>query len=237
MPGDVTGIVLQARMGSERLPGKSLRPLAGRVLVGHAMERLRRATRAKIIILATTDRPEDDALAAFGVAAGVPVYRGDALDVLARYRACAAAFALDHVVRATGDNPFVDAAEVDRLIELHCDAGADFAESFSSGLPIGIGVEVMTRDAIERSHHEGRAPHHREHVDEYIIENPALFRRATLAAPFSKRAPDVSFTIDTEDEFQAAERLFGGPFRGINPLDVTTEMLVSGNYSLRGGPM
>ncbi len=235
MPPGLIGVVLQARMGSTRLQGKSLRLLAGRPLVGHAIERLRRAVRPDLVILATTDRAEDDALAAFGAEVGIPVFRGDALDVLARYHDCAAAFGLSHVVRATGDNPFVDPVEVDRLVTLHLERAADLSESFSGGLPIGIGVEVMTRDALDRSYREGTAPHHREHVDEYVLENPALFRRATLLAPTSKHAPQLSFTIDTDEEFTAAARLFREPFRGIDPLAVTTEMLVSGSHSLRRG--
>ena len=236
MSGALTGIVLQARMGSSRLPAKSLRPLADRPLVGHAIARLARCTRAKLLILATTDRAEDDVLAAFGASLGIAVFRGDELDVLGRYQRCAAAYALDHIVRATGDNPFVDADEVDRMVDLHQTTGADFSGSFDGGLPIGIGLEVLTRGALERSHREARAPDQREHVDEYILQNLQLFRRATLSAPAAKHAPELSFTIDTEAEFQAAQQLFDGPFHGMQPIDVTTEMLVAGRHSLRRGP-
>lgn len=204
------GIVLQARASSSRLPGKVLRPILGRPMLAWIVDRLRLCREAATLVLATSDRDDDDAVAKLGAELDLPVFRGDLDDVLDRYVACARHFALDAVVRATGDNPFVDWEEADRLIRLFRAGGWDYASafpSFGSGLPIGIGVEIMSVAALDRSWHEGTQPHHREHVNEYIQENPTLFAQTVLTAPPDKTAPDLSFTVDTAEQFAAAEAL------------------------------
>lgn len=204
------GIVLQARMSSSRLPGKVLKPLCGRPMLARIIERLQSCRRPSIVVLATSDRVEDDPVAALGAALGVAVFRGPLNDVLERYRACAQAHDLDAVVRATGDNPFVDCEEVDRLVDYFLAEKLEYANaftSFGSGLPVGIGTEIMSRAALECSAREGLAPHHREHVNEYIQENPVLFPQAVLPAPDHKYAPDLSFTVDTPEQFAEAEAL------------------------------
>ena len=101
------GIILQARLGSSRLPRKALAAIAGQTILEHCLRRLMFAGVAPVV-LATTDRPEDQALAAVAQHLGASVFRGDADDVLGRFVAAAEAFDFDHVVRATGDNPGVD---------------------------------------------------------------------------------------------------------------------------------
>lgn len=205
------GIVLQARMGSTRLPGKVLKPMLGKPMVQWVIERLQTCRRANVLVAATTTLAQDQPLAELAQALGVPVFRGSENDVLDRYYQCNQTFQFDHIVRATGDNPFVDPEECDRLIALHLAEASDYScafPEFGSGLPRGVGVEVFTRAALERSWREGHQANHREHVDEYIQENPALFRIAVLKSPAHKRAPDVSLTVDTEADFQRAQRLY-----------------------------
>lgn len=208
---NTTGIVLQARMGSTRLPGKVLMPLADKPMLERILDRLRTCRLAGRVILATGDDAANDPVAKLGASLSVAVFRGSEADVLDRYWACAATFGLNWIVRATGDNPFVDAEECDRLIAFARERSLDYASafpSFGSGLPIGTGVEIMSRAALERSWREGRAPHHREHVNEYIQEHPGLFRQETLLAPAEKTAPDLSFTVDTPDDFDRVEALW-----------------------------
>lgn len=209
--GQNVGIVLQARMGSTRLPGKVLKPLAGKPMLERILGRLRACRRADKVILATGDGPDNDAVARLGESLGVAVFRGSESDVLDRYHACAAAFGLDWIVRATGDNPFVDAEEGDRVIAFARERGLDYASafpSFGSGLPIGVGVEIIGRAALDRSWREGCESHHREHVNEYIQEHPELFAQDTLTAPADKTAPDISLTVDTPEDFARAESLW-----------------------------
>jgi len=204
------GVILQARMGSSRLPGKVLLPLAGRPMIDRVVDQLQRMTAVKMIVLATSTAPADDSLFEHVKRSKINVFRGSELDVLDRYYECAQAFDLDPIVRATGDNPFVDPEEGDRLVRFFHDGGLDYAAnspSLGGGLPLGIGLEIIGRDSLVRSWTEGRAHHHREHVNEYILENTARFRTGVPQTPPEKTAPNLCFTVDTPADFAMADRL------------------------------
>jgi len=200
------GIIIQARMGSTRLPGKVLRVMGDKPLLGHIVHRLHTLKTPAKIIVATSNLPADDAIAHWCVANSVACFRGNEQDVLDRYFTCATEHKLAHIVRLTGDNPFTDTEELDRLIELHMSSDHDYSHSFGQ-LPIGVGAEIFTLDALRRSHTEGFAPHHREHVNDYILEHSPLFRVGTLEVPAEKRAPTIRLTVDTEEDFTRASRL------------------------------
>jgi spore coat polysaccharide biosynthesis protein SpsF len=136
----------------------------------------------------------------------VPCFRGNEHDVLDRYVSCAARYAFDHVIRLTADNPFTDMEELDRLIDLHLRDGNDYTHSFGV-LPVGVGAEIFTRQALERSRVEGQAPNHREHVNEYVQEHPELFKIGSLTVSPEKNRPDLSLTVDTERDYAHACRL------------------------------
>jgi spore coat polysaccharide biosynthesis protein SpsF len=199
-------------MGSTRLPGKVMMPICGRPMLGHILDRLKLAANADIIIVATTTLPCDDAIKNFAEAEGVACFRGDEADVLDRYCRASEAFELDHVIRATADNPFVDPEEIERLIDLHLEKCADYSHAFGE-LPLGVGAECFTRDALERSRKEGLLPHHREHVDEYCIENPELFQIERLPVPPAKIAPELRLTVDTPDDFKRASLIYDALYR------------------------
>lgn len=203
MNGAKVGIIIQARMGSTRLPGKVLKPIGNRVLLGHIVERLRRLHSPALPVFATSTEERDDAVERFCQEAGVACFRGSESDVLDRYYRCAAEHGFTHVVRLTGDNPFPDMEELDRLIALHLKENADFSHSFRV-LPIGVGAEIFTFDALRASWREGMAPHHREHVDEYLLENPDRFETLELEAVPSKHRPEVRLTVDTEADRRKA---------------------------------
>lgn len=197
------GVVIQARMGSTRLPGKVLRPIGRLPLLGHVVGRLATLEAPTKVVVATSIEVADDAIAVWCVGQGVACFRGSEDDVLGRYYECARVHCLDPVVRLTADNPFTDITELDRLIRQHKAQGNDFTHSFS-GLPIGVGAEIFSFAALQRSFCEGAAAHHREHVDEFMIENPALFRTGELQVPKEKRQPDVRLTVDTEEDYRRA---------------------------------
>jgi spore coat polysaccharide biosynthesis protein SpsF len=200
------GIIIQARMGSTRLPGKVLRPIAGRPLLDHILERLQSLRQPVSVVIATSTLETDDAVETFCKERGVACYRGSEQDVLVRYLDCATHYGFDAVVRLTGDNPFTDMEELDRLIVLHLCEKNDYTHSFDA-LPIGVGAEIFSYAALERSDRDGHAPNHREHVNEYIEENPALFRIGRLRIPDSKTSPRLRLTVDTPDDHARACRL------------------------------
>jgi len=200
------GIIIQARMGSARLPGKVLRPVGHLPLLGHVLGRLQMLATPISAVVATSTSPQDDILAHWCQRQHIPHFRGSEADVLDRYVQCAEQCGFLHVVRLTGDNPFTDIEELDRLVALHLAEGDDYTHSFGQ-LPLGVGAEIFTLDALKKSHAESHAPNHREHVNEYIQENPALFRIGVLKVPPKKRAPALRLTVDTEMDLERAAYL------------------------------
>jgi spore coat polysaccharide biosynthesis protein SpsF len=202
------GVIIQARMGSTRLPGKVLKPIAGKALLDHVLGRLSLLAYPVKVVVATSVLPQDDALARHCQSRGVAVYRGSETDVLGRYYQCACEKGFAHVVRLTADNPFTDMEELQRLIEQHLTQHNDYTHSFGS-MPLGVGAEIFTFAALEKSVLEAHAPNHREHVNEYIQEHPEVFRVGVLELPAAKRRPDLRLTVDTEDDYQRACAIAG----------------------------
>ena len=202
------GIIIQARMGSARLPGKVLKPIAGKALLDHVLCRLSLLAYPVKVVVATSVLPQDDAIAQHCLSRGVAVFRGSETDVLDRYYLCARENGFEHVVRLTADNPFTDVEELQRLIEQHVAQHNDYTHSFGS-MPLGVGAEIFTFAALERSVREGHAPNHREHVNEYIQENPGSFRIGVLEVAAAKQRPDLRLTVDTEDDYQRACAIAG----------------------------
>lgn len=206
-------------MGSTRLPGKVLRPIAGRSLLDHVVGRLSSLRNEVLVVVATTIEKADDAIVQRCGELGVTCFRGSEHDVLGRYVACARAHGLDHVVRLTADNPFTDIEELDRLIDRHLDDNNDYTHSFGV-LPLGVGAEIFTRTALEQSNRDGQEPNHREHVNEYVQENPQIFRIGRLDVPPNKNHPEISLTVDTEEDYLRACRIAGrSPGRWISTLE------------------
>lgn len=199
------GIIIQARMGSTRLPGKVLKPIAGKVLLDHVLGRLDDLQRQAEIVVATSLLPQDDPIAAH-CCGRVACFRGGEQDVLDRYFRCAESHVFDHIVRLTADNPFTDIVELERLIDLHLTGEYDYTHSFGM-MPLGVGAEVFTMDALAVSHREGHAPNHREHVNEFIQENPQRFKIGVLDVPAGKRAPELRLTVDIPEDYERACRL------------------------------
>ncbi|MCI9429498.1 MAG: NTP transferase domain-containing protein [Lachnospiraceae bacterium] len=199
----MTGIIIQARCGSTRLPGKILKVIHDRTLLDHIIDRLKALQEEAVIVIATSTLPGDDRVEQFCREKGVLCFRGSESNVLSRYYECAREQGFDHIVRLTADNPFVDVEEVDRLIAFHKESGNDFSESFSQ-LPIGVGAEIFCFSALEEDMKRASMPHHFEHVDEYILENMDKFKTGTLRVEESKNRPDVRLTVDTQEDYEKA---------------------------------
>lgn len=199
------GIILQARVGSSRLPGKALATIGGATILEHCLRRLMCSGIAPVV-LATTNRQEDDALDAIARAAGAGVFRGDEKDVLGRYVSAADAFDVDTVVRATGDNPCVDIEAPGRLVELLRSHDADYV--CEDGLPYGAAVEAVTRAALIRAAHEAHHAEDREHVTLYVRRNPQAFRVIVSPAPAPLRCPDLRVTVDTAADLAHVRELY-----------------------------
>lgn len=213
------GVVLQARMGSARLPGKVLMPLGTTTVLGWIIQRL--VNLPWPVVIATSDQVQDDGIALQCEQMGMECFRGSEADVLDRYYRCAVAYGFAHVVRLTGDNPCPDAEVLQQLVALHLSESADYAHSFGE-LPLGVGSEIIRFEALEASWREGQSVHYREHVNEFILEQPSRFRIVKLAVAASKHAPHLRFTIDTQEDYR---RIAGCLSDGVD-VHIGTEALI-----------
>jgi spore coat polysaccharide biosynthesis protein SpsF len=192
--------ILQARMSSTRLPGKVMRPILGEPMIGRQIERLRRTRRLDGLVVATSTEAGDDVIDAYVREIGVDCYRGALDDVLGRFMgALASAGNPKTFVRLTADCPLADWRLIDRCIEAHAAAGADYTHTTSGWtFPKGLDVEVCETAALARADAEGRGAYDREHVTPFIYGHPALFRieRLTRDPPLRYR-----WTVDTPEDF------------------------------------
>ena len=180
-----TVAIIQARMGSSRLPGKVLLDLAGRSVLDRVIARLRRARLIDALMVATTADSSDDPLALHCMEEGIACSRGSVFDVLDRYRQAAAASGAEVIVRVTADCPMIDPEEVDRVIATFQESGCDFAANrlpppFERSTPIGMDTEVCSRAALERAWQEAHEPYEREHVMPYLYAVPGRFKEQVL---------------------------------------------------------
>jgi spore coat polysaccharide biosynthesis protein SpsF len=196
-------VILQARVASRRLPGKAVAMLGGRTILARCVSRLQES--AVPVVLATTERPEDDQLEEEAERLGVRTFRGPCEDVLARFVQAARALQVDYVVRATADNPFVDIAAPARVLALIAATGADYATE--TGLPVGAAVEAVTVDALVRADRVATDPSDREHVTTLIRRDHSCFHPVERRAPAALRRPDLSFTVDTAEHLDYMRRL------------------------------
>jgi spore coat polysaccharide biosynthesis protein SpsF len=206
----MTAVVMQARMGSTRLPGKSLLPLGGSTLVEQAMARLALVP-ADVRVLAT-DEASAAALEPAARRGGFELLVGPAEDVLARYCLAIRRFGIDLVVRATGDNPLVSQELASLLLERRAAHPSDYAGFL--GMPLGMGVELVGAEALLRAEAEARGPEEREHVCPYLYGSPELFRVDRPDAPSEYRMSGASVTVDTVADYEAVLRIYGVLYDG-----------------------
>jgi spore coat polysaccharide biosynthesis protein SpsF len=185
--------IVQARMGSARLPGKVLMDIAGAPMLDRVLDRTSRATLLDEVVVATTSEPADDELSDYCRTRSWPCFRGSQFDVLDRYLQTARAARADIIVRVTADCPLIDGRLVDEVIRtlfsgqpspaLDATAGINATYDFAANrlpppwkrtYPIGLDVEVCTSAALERAWREAREPQQREHVMPYLYEGVEL---------------------------------------------------------------
>jgi spore coat polysaccharide biosynthesis protein SpsF len=206
----MTAVVLQARMGSTRLPGKALLALGGSTIVEQVMARLALVP-ADARVLATDDSSAS-ALAPAALRRGFELLVGPSEDVLARYCLAIRRFGIDLVVRATGDNPLVSHELAALLLERRAAVAADY--SGFAGMPLGMGVELVDGEALLRAGGLAREPREREHVCPYLYDHPELFRVDRPDAPPEYLMDGARVTVDTEADYQEVLQIYGALYDG-----------------------
>jgi len=214
--------ILQARMSSSRLPGKVLRPLLGQPMLARQVERLRRAGSLAPLVVATSTRSDDDAIAAWCASAEVTCYRGDLDDVLGRFLgALEAAGWPEHFVRLTADCPLADPELIDRVVAAHLDSGADYTHAQDGRtFPKGLDVEVC-RTEVLRAIDPLATGQDREHVTRYIYTHPDQFRIHAI-----RRDPPLRYrwTVDTPEDFAFVSAVYADLYPA-NPAFTTEDIL------------
>ncbi len=199
-----TGVVIFSRLDSQRLPGKALKPFAGRALIGHVIDRALRAKTADAVIVATSDRPVDDPIADFVAAQGAALFRGDAEDVLGRAAACAKAFGLKEMIRICGDSPFIDPLLLDQAVQIHREETPDLTTNLSPRtFPAGMSLEVIDAGALERVEALTGEKDDREHVTTYFYRHPDDFSIRNIDTE-DGGYEEFPLTVDTAEDLVQA---------------------------------
>ena len=223
-----TVAIVQARMGSTRLPGKVMMKIGGRPLLVYLVERISRCRTLDSIIVATTTNPRDNVIIEECERRGIPNFRGRESDVLGRYVSAARACKADIIVRVTADNPFTDPDSIDRVVDTLNQDRADYA--IETHLPVGVTGEAVTWEGLSFIDSMAHTAPWREHVTLYAKENPKALACAFLDAPSECSRPDLSFTVDTLDEYlytrELADRFTTVDFELKNLIEVADEALV-----------
>jgi spore coat polysaccharide biosynthesis protein SpsF len=168
--------IIQARMGSTRLPGKVLMDMGGETVLARVVRRLRRATLIEEIMVATTTSAADHSIVRECQRLSVRVFRGDEDDVLDRYYHAAQHISAEGIVRITSDCPLIDPEITDNTIRSFLEYQPDYASNaLQRTYPRGLDTEVMTWEPLAHAWHEARLHYQRAHVTPYIYENPDVF--------------------------------------------------------------
>lgn len=200
-----TVIIIQARMGSTRLPGKIMKPLGGSVVLDFVVSRCKLVENVDEVIVATSILSQDNAVEQWCLQNNVSCFRGSEDNVLSRYYECALQYKpVDYVIRVTADCPFVDYELANEVITEMKEHPADIV-LFNGSLPRGLAVEMISFSALEYIFENGHELRHREHVTYYAYENPQQFKATTLTVPEVKKYPELRITLDTEEDYQLCQ--------------------------------
>ncbi len=204
--------IVQARMGSTRLPGKVLADLGGAPLLDRVVARALACAAIDQVVVATGEHAEDDPIAVRARAIGAAIFRGSAHDVLDRYRGAAIAARADVIVRLTADCPLLDPAVIGAVVAALGDDVDYASNTLVRSYPRGLDVEAFHADALYRIARLARSPAAREHVTAFVLERPDLFVTRQVVA--ARDDSDLRITVDTADDLAAVrmiwDRLGGG---------------------------
>lgn len=218
-------IIIQARMGSTRLPGKVLEDIAGRPMLAHIIERAQKAP-ARSVVVATTRLPQDTPIVDLAGECGARVFRGSECNLLDRYYKAALEIGADTIVRYTADNPFVDPEITALLVEtLQARKSLDYICNFNPPTwPIGLNQEVMRMPALTKAWEQAKTNYELEHVNPFFLDNPDIFSTFNLAN--NKNLSSLRLTVDYPEDMEMARAVYDTLYQGeIIPLQKVLDYL------------
>lgn len=205
--------VVQARMGSTRLPGKTMKDILGKPMLWHMVNRLAKSKLIGKMVIATTNKERDKAILEFAEKFNLESYAGSENDVLGRYYQAAKKFGAEAIVRVSADCPLIDPKIVDKIIGYYL-ANRDQLDYVHNGLSYPDGVvesEVFSFAALEKAWKEARLTSEREHVTSYIWKHPEIFRIATVEN--NEDLSSLRLVVDDKNDFQLVSEVFKGLYR------------------------
>jgi spore coat polysaccharide biosynthesis protein SpsF len=213
-------LIIQARMSSTRLPGKSMMPLADKPLVYRMVERLKKCKKVDEIVIATSDQPEDQVLVELAKDLEVSYFQGSLLDVRDRYLKAAEKSTADFIIRIPADNPMPDANEIDKLIEFHLENNpqgfsSNLAQVNNSGYLDGIGAEIFSTKLLQESVTRSNSDMVKEHVHrnffDYSTQTPVDASWCPVAspkAPQELQRPDIVLDVNTMEDYLKIKKIY-----------------------------
>ena len=199
--------IIQARVGSTRYPNKVFAELAGKPLIFHVVDRLKKSQRIQNIVIATTINPLDDSIELWAYQNKIDCFRGDENNVLSRYYYAAKEFNADIIVRITADDPFKDYVIIDHVIDVLINENLSFAYNNNPPtFPEGLDTEVFTFDALEEAFAKSIDVFEKEHVTQYFYRNKSAFPQINV--PHSINISNLRWTIDTEKDMEMAQLVY-----------------------------
>jgi spore coat polysaccharide biosynthesis protein SpsF len=203
--------IIQARIGSTRLPGKILKEVSGKPILWHVVDRLSHSQSINKIVVATTDLPEDDRTEEFCIENNISFSRGSSDDVLSRYYEAAKKFNADIVIRITSDCPVIDPSVIDMMLQEYLYSNKSTIIDYLSNtlvrtFPRGLDAEIFSFEALEKTILEAQQQYEREHVTPYIYQHPEIFSLKNYASGI-----DFSFhrwTVDTAEDYQLINKIY-----------------------------
>ncbi|MEJ5361186.1 MAG: glycosyltransferase family protein [Spirochaetota bacterium] len=234
--------IIQARMQSTRLKGKSVLPLAGKPLLYHVIQRAKAIQQVTQVVVAIPNDDDNNLLSDIAQHCNVNVFRGPLHNVLERYFLAYKQYGGNYIVRITADNPFTDSHFASVAIEEALRTKADLCAI--KNLPLGTGVEVIASTALEEAYTNSTKPYHFEHVTPYIKENPDTFNIHYFDVAYANPFPSLRLTVDTQEDYMLASSIYDALYKGsvFSLIDVIAFLeknphLVKINASIQQKPM
>lgn len=208
--------IIQARMGSERLPGKVLMEIEGKPILEHIIDRLQTSKMVNSIIVATTSKKKDKPIVRLAEKCCVDYFIGSEEDVLERYVKAAEKSGANTIIRVTSDNPLIDITSLDYMIKVHIDEQLDYTFNvndsgrhvYSDGIVIGLGTEVVSAVALKKACVLAKEGYQREHVTIFIEEHPELFKIRHIGAPRALQNSKLRLTVDTVEDLELMRKIY-----------------------------
>lgn len=201
-------VIIQARMGSTRLPGKVLKLIYGQPVLWHVINRVKKSKYISKIVVATTDGKEDNEIYEYCIKNGFDVFRGSSEDVLDRYYQCSKKFKCKSIVRITADCPLHDANVIDKVIETYLRGDYDYvSNTFKYTYPDGLDTEVFSFNVLEETWKNAKLASEREHVTPYMKSN-GLYKKSNVTS--DKEYPIYRLTLDYDEDYEFIRKIYEG---------------------------